>query len=285
MPPGSARLACFRRTPRMCSAYWVSYLWLLVGSSLHNWTRTPDHLVQCGPRGHHRINSIFLLHLEINQHWSIVLAGRLNCGHDLRALSHGRIPNSVGPSNLGEIRFQQWGSLVVAFVEEFLPLAHHSQKAVVDDGNVDLKILLHDGGEFAHGHLKATVSDDHPDLSLRPRDLGSDRSGQGKSHRPQTSGGDQRTRFLVLVVLRFPHLVLANIGHDHGVTASSLPPKIVDDMRGVEMTAIRQVLNIADRGVTFQPIDKAHPLTAINGLNSRQNCMQDFSDIANQRHI
>ena len=52
---------------------------------------------------------------------------------------------------------------VVAFlVEELLPLAHHAQVAVVDDGDLDRDALLHGGRQFGHGHLETAVAAQSP---------------------------------------------------------------------------------------------------------------------------
>ena len=86
----------------------------------------------------------------------------------------------------------------------------------------------------------------------------------------------------MLVILRFPHLVLANVGHDDGVGVAGLAPDVVDDVSGVKMSVVRQVLNIADRGVSLETIDRIQPLAAIGRLDSRQQFMQHLAQIADQ---
>ena len=68
----------------------------------------------------------------------------------------------------------------------------------------------------------------------------------------------------VLVVLGFPHLVLADVGDDDGVAVARLAPEIVDDVRGVEVAVVGQVLNVADRGVALQLVDEVEPLAAVD---------------------
>ncbi len=72
---------------------------------------------------------------------------------------------------------------VASLVEKFLPLPHHTQITVVDNGNLDIKAFLRDGGKFGHRHLKATVASHNPDLRVRPCKLGADRGGQSEAHR------------------------------------------------------------------------------------------------------
>ena len=105
--------------------------------------------------------------------------------------------------------------------------------------------------QLAHGHLESAVADHDPDFGFRPRHLGADRRGQREAHGSQAAGGNQRARLFVLVVLRFPHLVLAHVGHDHGIAVASLAPQIVDDVRGVEMSVVGKLLNVAHRGVAL----------------------------------
>ena len=89
----------------------------------------------------------------------------------------------------------------------------------------------------------------------------------------------------MLEILRFPHLVLADVGHDHCVAAAGLLPQIVDDVRGVKVAAVRQVLNVPHRGVAFQPVDVIPPLAAIDGLKAGQQIAQHGPQIADEGHI
>ena len=49
------------------------------------------------------------------------------------------------------------------------------------------------------------------------------RGGQPVAHRAETAGGDERARLVVMVVLRLPHLVLADVGHDDRVALGGAP--------------------------------------------------------------
>ena len=76
-----------------------------------------------------------------------------------------------------------------------------------------------DGRQLGHRHLEAAVADDHPDLGVGAGDLGADRRRQREAHRAEAARGDERARAVVLVVLRFPHLMLADVGDDQRVAA------------------------------------------------------------------
>ena len=89
----------------------------------------------------------------------------------------------------------------------------------------------------------------------------------------------------VLEVLRFPHLVLADVGYDHGVAVAGLAPQVVDDVRGVEMSVVGKLLNVPHRGIAFQLVDRIQPFGVINRLDARQQLLEHFAQIADQRHV
>ena len=138
-------------------------------------------------RRHHRIHRVFLLDVEINQHRPIVLSRRFHRRHYFGARTHRRCLDAIGFGELRKIRVQQRRCRVVALVEKFLPLPHHPEEAIVNDGNVDFQILLHDRRQLRHRHLKSAIANDHPDFRLRARDFHADRCGQSESHRAQSA--------------------------------------------------------------------------------------------------
>ena len=137
----------------------------------------------------------------------------------------------------------------------------------------------------AHGHLEAAIAHHGPDFGFGTRGLHANRRRQRKSHRAEAAGSDQRARLFMLVILRFPHLVLSHVGDDDGVAAKRLPPKIVDHMRGVQMAVVGQILNIAHRGIALQPVDVAQPLVAVLRFQLRQQFAQHGFQIADQREV
>ena len=68
--------------------------------------------------------------------------------------------------------------------------------------------------QLARGHLEAAVAGDHPDLVVGQREARADRRRQREAHRAEAARGDELARVVVLVVLRLPHLVLADVGDD-----------------------------------------------------------------------
>src|SRR5581483_6386620 len=100
------------------------------------------------------------------------------------------------------IRTEEWSLGVAAIVKELLPLPNHAKISVVDDRDVDIKFFLRSGGQLGHRHLEAPITCDDPNVGVRACELRSDRSGQCKSHRAQSTRGNERPRLFVLVVLR-----------------------------------------------------------------------------------
>src|SRR5437660_67529 len=100
---------------------------------------------------------------------------------------------------------------VTLVVDKLLALANYTEKAVVDDGDVHFDFFLNDRRQFAHGHLEATIADHDPYVGLRLGELCADRSGQREAHGAEAARGDQSARTIVMVILRFPHLMLAHV--------------------------------------------------------------------------
>jgi len=122
------------------------------------------------------------------------------------------------------------------FVEKFLPLANHAEITIVNDGDIDLQILLHHRRQFAHGHLEFRHRPTTTQTSASGRAAFTPiAAGNAKSMVPRSAGRDQRTWPLVLVVLRFPHLCWPTSVTNHGVCVLRFMPQIVDHMRGIQM--------------------------------------------------
>ncbi len=158
--------------------------------------------------------------------------------------------DAEGVRESGKIRSDERSGYVALVVEKFLPLANHAEIAVVDDGDIDLDFFLNDGGELAHGHLEAAVADDDPNVGVGLGEFCADGCGKSETHGAETAGSDERARAIVVVILRFPHLVLADVGDDDGFAAGFFP-EIVDDVRGVEMAGVRKALNVANGGIAL----------------------------------
>ena len=88
----------------------------------------------------------------------------------------------------------------------------------------------------------------------------------------------------MVVILRLPHLVLTDVGDDHGVTFC-LAPQIIDHVRGIQMSVIGKILNVPHRRILLRDVDLRPPLGMPVRLHQRQESLQDFAQISDQRHV
>src|SRR5579864_6161422 len=245
---------------------------------------TANHVAERGASGHHGINGIFLLNAEVHENGFLSFASGANGGNHIGARSDTFASNAKSVGQSGEIRRNKRSSNVALVVEEFLPLANHAEIAVVNDGDLDVDLFLNDGGKLAHGHLEAAVAHDDPDFGIGLGELRSDGSGKCKAHGAEAAGSDERSGLIVVVILRFPHLVLADVGDNDGLAAGFFP-NVVNDVRGVEMAVVGQALNVANGGITFQLLDVANPISMAVGVDMRRDSLKNLTRIANKRCI
>ena len=66
-----------------------------------------------------------------------------------------------------------------------------------------------------------------------------------------------------MVVLRFPHLVLADVGDDDRLVGSRGAPEIVDHVRSIEMPIVGQRLDVAHGRIAAGLADRGEPLAPI----------------------
>src|SRR5579859_230047 len=249
-----AREATRLRTPGLFSTYATSVCMLssLLMVRMGSWlgcrfnqrgTRAANHFVERGACRNHRIDRIFLLDAEVDQNGFRGFARGANGGEHIRARGDTFAANAEGVGQCREIGRNERCGDVALIVEKFLPLADHAKIAVVDDGDLDVDFFLNDGGQLAHGHLEAAVTNDDPDFGVRLGEFGADGRRQRETHGAQTAGSNERARLVVMVILRFPHLVLADVG-DHNGFAACFFPEIVDDVRGVKMAVVGKALDV-----------------------------------------
>src|SRR6266481_2292732 len=165
-----------------CTTNVFSICFSRVRRGLDDGTGPADHFMQRGPGGHHRVDRILLLYLEVNQNGSLVLARHFYRRYYLSALRHRDGTNSKGIRKLHKVGAEDWRCFVVAIIEKFLPLANHPEIAVVDDGDVDFQLFLNHRRQLAHRHLEPAVAHHHPHIGLGARGLHSDRCGKGETH-------------------------------------------------------------------------------------------------------
>src|SRR6187551_2315308 len=197
--------------------------------SAHKRPRTPvgaalggswrlDHVARGLPGRDHRIAVLLLGDANVEQHRAV----GLECG-DHRPLQ------ILGVLTAHPGRAERLGKLdpvracahldraVAAIPEKLLPLADHAHVAVVHQEDLDRDVFGDAGRELLAVHDQAAVAGEADDRVVGTGDLGADRGRQAEAHRPQAPGVDPATGLLEAVVLRRPHLVLADVGGDDRV--------------------------------------------------------------------
>src|SRR5207247_9705475 len=92
--------------------------------------------------------------------------------HHVRPVFDAHSAQPVGLGQLGEVRGKIQVNIAVAlFEKDFLPLADHSQRVVVDDGDLDRHVILGHGGEIVQRHLELAVADDGEYFEIREGEL------------------------------------------------------------------------------------------------------------------
>ena len=122
--------------------------------------------------------------------------------------------------------------------EQLLPLADHPEVVVVHDEHLDRDPLLRARRELLHVHLDRAVAGDADDRLVRTADLRAHRGRQPEAHRAETAGVDPPARRREVVVLRRPHLVLADVGDDDRVAAGRLVQRL-DHVLGLDLGIAR----------------------------------------------
>src|SRR5450432_1429248 len=89
---------------------------------------------------------------------------------------------------------------------------------------------------------------------------------------------------MVMIILRFPHLVLTDVSDHDGVASGGLP-QIVDDVCGIQMAAIRKRLNVDDRGIALEFANVRNPFGMVAILDEREKTAQGFTGIADDGGI
>ena len=88
----------------------------------------------------------------------------------------------------------------------------------------------------------------------------------------------------MVVVLRLPHLVLADVGDDDRAALGGAP-EVVDDVRRVQVAVVGQVLDVAHRGVALELVDVAQPGAALARRDARQQVLEHVAQIADEPDV
>lgn len=238
-------------------------------------------------RCHHREDVRFPRGADVKEHQIILvvnerlLQGRL----DVFGLFHADADVPIGLGELDEIRNRiHIGLRIAAAVEHLLPLADHSEIAIVQVDDLDRQSELFRRREFLNAHLDRTIAGNAGDLLVRMGKRRAHRIRQTDAHRPQTARIEPATRLVELVVLRCPHLVLANVRRNDRVATSHFPQLLDDVLRHDHI--FHRVLH-ALAGTPF--LNLLPPAADIDlgglGLEQLDHVIEDVGNVADDRHV
>src|SRR5690625_4992691 len=116
----------------------------------------------------------------------------------------------------------QVGIGVPGVIEQGLPLAHHAQRGVINQSDLDRNLVDGTGGQFLVGHLETAVTVNGPDRTVWFSNLRSHSGWDGKAHGSQASGVHPLVGSLIAHKLGAPHLVLSYAGNVDGLGSGNL---------------------------------------------------------------
>ena len=96
----------------------------------------------------------------------------------------------------------------IALVKTVLPLHHHAQMLIVENHSLNGNFLRMKRRQLLYIHRKTAIAININNQRVGKRQLRSQRSGQTKTHRPQTARREPTARLIKRIKLRRPHLVL-----------------------------------------------------------------------------
>ena len=112
--------------------------------------------------------------------------------------------------------------MVVARVDDLLPLADHPELLVVEQRDLDRDAVLDEGHQLLERHLEAAVAGDRPGLAVRPAERGAHRRRHAEAHRAEAARADVAVRLAEPRVAGEPHLVLAHVADVGGLMVGQL---------------------------------------------------------------
>ena len=237
-----------------------------------------DHFRQRGARRDHRVHVGLLLDHELDQGRTGIAQGRLDRARDLRPLLHPVSRNAIGLGELHVVGTPDGGGGVAPAMEELLPLPHHAEVAVVEDGELDGQALLHHRRHLLHVHLEAAVARDRPHRLVGTREMHANGGGHGEAHRAEAAGREVGVEPPVREQLGHPHLVLPHVGHDAAPAAARVVQGPQDRLRR-DVALELLVLGAARR------VDLLPPRRAGAGGQGAGEGREDGAGVAHQRHF
>ncbi len=132
------------------------------------------------------------------------------------------------------------------FIEKPLPLAHHSQHAVVEHHFYYGDIMRRSGYKLVKIHSKAAVARDVYHRFGGTARFCSYGSSQTVPHSSESARGNKAARVLIPIILRRPHLILTDLGADNSFSVSEPVQSFHYRLRGNGQSLCSVLLGLAE---------------------------------------
>ena len=177
---------------------------------------------------------------------------------------------------------------VAVAVEELLPLAHHAHIAVVQVHNLDRQVILLAGRQLLNAHLDRRFAGHTNNRRARIDQLDAHRRREPEAHRAQPAGIDPPPRLVELVVLRRPHLMLADVGSDERVATGQLIELLDHELRLDQcafLVVLQAILTLPFLDLTPPDLERGRIRPDVRRLDELEHLVEDLGDIADNRHV
>src|SRR5215217_114279 len=173
-----------------------------------------DHLVHAHAARDHGVHVRFGVYVEVQNDAAVLLLRPPDGGLYVVALLDGPSAQPIGGGELLVVRAGYGRLGVAAVVKELLPLAHHAEVAVVEDGHLDVQPEVPYGRELLQVHLDAAVACHDPNGLIGVGERYPHRRREREAHRAETTRSYMAILLGELEELGGPHLVLADVGDE-----------------------------------------------------------------------
>ena len=169
---------------------------------------------------------------------------------------------------------------MMALVHHVFPLADHPEKAVVQDEDLERDPVGDQGAELLDVHLKTAVAVDQDERVDRVGEPGADGRGQTEAHGPEPARADPLARPAEAIILRRPHLMLADT-RDQGRVARG---QLGDDLHdGLWLDVFGPAVGL---GHLLAPLrDLGQPVVMVGGLTGAQGVFEEVPELRDQVQI
>src|SRR5438876_11274041 len=132
---------------------------------------------------------------EVDQEWALRPLRRIERGRDVLELLDAQRGQPVSLAELHEVRHVREVDLRAdAAIEVVLELADHAERAVVEQHDLDVELVLDRDRQLLRGHDEAALAGHAPHRQVRPAELRAQRRRQREAHGARAARVDEKAR-------------------------------------------------------------------------------------------